>query len=67
MRYPKLEVVKQWLGVGDKRDGLEVLEQTAQQYRTLVIDNTSKSSQLDGLCFWYQADGGKRKFKLGKH
>ena len=63
----KLEVVKQWLGVGDKRDGLEVLEQTAQQYRTLVIDNTSKSSQLDELCFWYQADGVKRTFKLGKH
>ena len=39
----KLEVVKQWLGVGDKRDGLEVLEQTAQQYRTLVIDRPSSA------------------------
>jgi hypothetical protein len=61
----KLEVVKQWLGVGDKLDGLAVLEQTAQQYRTLVVDNTSKSSRLDELCFWYQAEPLRRKFVLG--
>jgi hypothetical protein len=62
----KLEIVKQWLAVGEKHEGLDVLQQTAQQYRTLVIDNTSKSSQLDELCFWYQADNVKRKFVLGK-
>jgi len=63
----KLEIVKQWLGVGEKHDGLDVLEQTAKQYRTLVIDNTSKSSELDEICFWYQADSSTRKFKLGTH
>ena len=61
----KLEIVKQWLGVGDKHDGLQVLEQTAQQYRTLVVDNTSKSSRLDEICFWFQADGLRRKFRIG--
>ena len=61
----KLEIVKQWLGVGDKQEGVDVLEQTAQQYRTLVIDNTSKSSRLDEICFWYQADSIRRKFRLG--
>ena len=63
----KLEIVKQWLGVGDKMDGLDVLQQTAQQYRTLVVDNTSKSTELDEICFWYQADSIPRKFRLGKH
>ena len=62
----KIEIVKQWLGVGDKADGVDVLEQTAQQYRTLVIDNTSKSSQLDEICFWHQADSIQRKFRLGR-
>ena len=57
--------MKQWLGVGDKADGVDVLEQTAQQYRTLVIDNTSKSSRLDEICFWFQADGARRKFHIG--
>ena len=59
--------LEQWLGVGDKMDGLDVLQQTAQQYRTLVVDNTSKSTQLDEICFWYQADSVPRKFRLGKH
>ena len=47
-------------------DGLDVLQQTAQQYRTLVVDNTSKSSQLDEICFWHQADSIQRKFRLGR-
>ena len=62
----KVEIVKQWLGVGLKQDALDVLDQTAQMYRTLVVDNTSKSKQLDQICYWYQADDVVRKFQLGR-
>ena len=62
----KVEIVKQWLGIGDKQDALDVLDQTAAQYRTLVIDNTSKSKRLDEICFWFQADDVPKRFNMGR-
>jgi len=62
----KTEIVRQWLGIGDKADALSVLDQTAAQYRTLVVDNTSKSKRLDEICFWFQAEDVERRFHLGR-
>ena len=58
---------KQYLSVNeDKKIGMELINTYAVDYQTLVILNTTNSSNYEDFCFYYKADIIEKKFKLGK-
>ena len=58
---------KQYLSVNDdKKQGLELINKYAVDYQTLVILNTSNSSNYEDFCFFYTADLIEKKFKIGR-
>jgi len=58
---------KQYLSVNeDKKIGMELINTYAVDYQTLVILNTTNSSNYEDFCFYYKADIIQKKFKLGK-
>ena len=45
---------------------MELINTYAVDYQTLVILNTTNSSNYEDFCFYYKADIIEKKFKLGK-
>ena len=58
---------KQYLSVNeDKKMGMDLINTYAIDYQTLVILNTTNSSNYEDFCFYYKADIIQKKFKIGK-
>jgi hypothetical protein len=59
------KIYKNFFGIFPTFDSFnEVLNQCTQNYECLVLDNSSTSSKIEDVVFWYKAKVG-RKFKIG--
>ena len=55
----KKEIRDLWLGFtekGDRDKGFEILDEVAQGYRTMIIDNTKTSKNIGEFCYHYTTD-----------
>ena len=59
------KIYKNFFGIFPTFDAFnEVLTQCTQNYECLVLDNSSTSSKIEDVVFWYKAKIG-RKFRMG--
>ena len=59
------KIYKNFFGIFPTFDSFnEVLNQCTQNYECLVLDNSSTSSKIEDVVFWYKAKVG-REFKIG--
>ena len=59
------KIYKNFFGIFPTFDSFnEVLNQCTQNYECLVLDNSSTSSKIEDVVFWYRAKVG-HKFKIG--
>jgi hypothetical protein len=42
-----------------------VMDQCTNDFECLVLDNTSRSNNIEDVVFWYKADVKKPKFRVG--
>ena len=63
----KVKLWKYFFGMFERyEDFAKVMDRCTENFSTLVMDNTAKSSNIEDCIFWYRADPNTPHFKLGR-